>query len=278
MSKGLRPSDAGHEELLQGGNVSGGVVRVGGTVRRPAGPWTPAVHALLRHLESVGFEGAPRALGIDERGREILEYVPGIVPWPTHHQHLGTDDAMRRAGRLLRDFHDASESFVPGADAVWRDPERAREALQFVDERGTIICHNDPTAWNLVIGPQRWAFIDWDFAGPRPFIWDVAYTLIGLLPVARDPSGLGWRGNVPIGERLRAFVDGYDLSETDRDRLVDVLVARIESSCEHGRRKAEARVEPWLTLWREGHGAAWADMLAYAREHHDEWKRLVADD
>ncbi|MFI2076838.1 MULTISPECIES: hypothetical protein [Streptomyces] len=31
---------------LPGGNVSAGVVRIGDTVRRPAGPWTPAVHAL----------------------------------------------------------------------------------------------------------------------------------------------------------------------------------------------------------------------------------------
>jgi hypothetical protein len=34
---------------LGGGNMSSGVVRVGDTVRRPAGPWTPAVHALLTH-------------------------------------------------------------------------------------------------------------------------------------------------------------------------------------------------------------------------------------
>ena len=34
------------EEPLRGGNVSARVVRVGDTVRRPAGPHTPAVHAL----------------------------------------------------------------------------------------------------------------------------------------------------------------------------------------------------------------------------------------
>ncbi|GLY80483.1 hypothetical protein Airi01_087500 [Actinoallomurus iriomotensis] len=30
------------------------VVRLGDTVRRPTHPWTPAVHALLGHLEQVG--------------------------------------------------------------------------------------------------------------------------------------------------------------------------------------------------------------------------------
>ena len=37
----------GTEVPLGGGNMSSGVVRAGDTVRRPAGPGTPAVHALL---------------------------------------------------------------------------------------------------------------------------------------------------------------------------------------------------------------------------------------
>ena len=64
------------EEPLEGGNLSV-VVRVGETVRRPTGPWTPAVHALLDHLEAKGFPGSPRARGLDEQGREILTFLPG---------------------------------------------------------------------------------------------------------------------------------------------------------------------------------------------------------
>lgn len=41
----------GEEALV--GNVTAGVVRVGETVRRPAGPWTAGVDAFLRHLEGV---------------------------------------------------------------------------------------------------------------------------------------------------------------------------------------------------------------------------------
>jgi hypothetical protein len=74
-----RPADA--EELLPGGNVTAGVVRVGDRVRRPAGPHTPALHALLAFLRAAGFEGAPRPLGIDDRGREVLSYVPGVDPF-----------------------------------------------------------------------------------------------------------------------------------------------------------------------------------------------------
>src|SRR5207249_366967 len=71
------------EGVALGGNLSD-AVRVGDTVRRRAGPWTPAVHALLRHLEAVGFEGSPRVIGIDEHGREALAYIEGDGPtgWP----------------------------------------------------------------------------------------------------------------------------------------------------------------------------------------------------
>jgi hypothetical protein len=45
----------GVEEPLRGGNASAGVVRVGDTVSRPAGPHTPAVHALLLICTGSGF-------------------------------------------------------------------------------------------------------------------------------------------------------------------------------------------------------------------------------
>jgi hypothetical protein len=43
------------EVPLLGGRITPGVVRVGDTVRRPVGPHSTFVHALLHHLEHVGF-------------------------------------------------------------------------------------------------------------------------------------------------------------------------------------------------------------------------------
>src|SRR5262249_62036998 len=105
------------EEPLPGGNVSAGVVRVGDTVRRPAGPHTPAVHALLGYLHAAGFEGAPRPLGIDDRGREVLTFVPGTVPWPDRFDLLEPRQRLARAARLIREFHDAVAGFVAPASA-----------------------------------------------------------------------------------------------------------------------------------------------------------------
>jgi len=45
---------------LAGGQQTPGVVRIGDTVRRPMGPNAPFDHELLRYLEEVGFDGAPR--------------------------------------------------------------------------------------------------------------------------------------------------------------------------------------------------------------------------
>ena len=263
------------EEVLEGGNLSGGVVRIGDTVRRPTGAWTPSVHSLLRHLEERGFDGAPRAHGIDEAGREVLEYIDGEVAWPAAHRRLlGSPDAVFRVGALLRAFHEAVADFDPGPRAEWRFPDMAADAERFVDERGVIVCHNDPAAWNLVIGERRWAFIDWDVAGPRPPIWDVAYCAVGVVPIAE--SAPGWSEVVPAAERLGALSDGYQLSRDEREKLPEVIVARIESSFTHLRQRAEAGIEPWRQLWADGHGDGWRSMLDFARSHAREWRRALA--
>src|SRR5437667_5925036 len=104
------------EVVLTGGSVNR-VVRVGDTVRRPVGVWTPTVHALLRHLERVGFTYAPHVLGIDEQGREILTFVDGVParrPWPSV---LRSDDGLAQVGRIVREYHEAVASLRPPPDA-----------------------------------------------------------------------------------------------------------------------------------------------------------------
>ena len=144
------------ETVLRGGDLNL-VVRIGDTVRRPVGPWSPAVHALLRHFEAVGFGGAPRFLGIDDEGREILSYVEGeaaFAPVPPG------DEAIVAIGQLLRRMHDAQEGFERPADALWQP---------FPDEPedGEVICHNDLFWTNVVLnGDVPTALIDWDLATP----------------------------------------------------------------------------------------------------------------
>jgi hypothetical protein len=241
------------EEVLEGGNLSV-VVRVGDTVRRPMGPWTPAVHALLRHLD--GFDGAPRLLGVDEQGREILEFVPGAMAWPVMGP-LATDDGLARAGALLRRYHDAVASFVAPVDAEWRFPNMARDAERWLGGEQPIICHNDCAAWNLVMGDDRWAFIDWDVAGPRPRMWDVAYAVIGMVVLDEHSDQR---------HRVSVLADAYGLDEVERRRLPEVVIARVDSSIANMRWRAERGEEPWLTMWQGGHREGWEELRARAAQ------------
>ena len=114
---------------LAGGNLST-VVRAGDTVRRPLRPWSAAVHGLLRQLEARGFEGAPRFLGIDDRGREILSFMEGEVGAYPLAPYMWSDEALVEVMRLLRQLHDATIGYVAPAEATWQfiypDPPTTR--------------------------------------------------------------------------------------------------------------------------------------------------------
>ncbi|TQM72789.1 phosphotransferase family enzyme [Thermopolyspora flexuosa] len=251
------------EVPLHGGNVSGGVVRVGDTVRRPSGPWTPAVHALLAHLHEVGFRGAPRPLGIDERGREVLTFVPGEVVWPDRFALLDPPDRLARVARLIREFHDAVADFVPPPDARW-------QVLMPPDGETDIIAHNDLAPWNLVAdGHDRFAFIDWDCAAPGTRLWDLAYAIHGFVPLSAHPT---WQRPDPdAAARVRAFADAYGLAEAERRALVPLLARRTRAMHDFLRDQAAIGAEPWTTLWRDGHGGYWRDDADYIEARERLW-------
>lgn len=190
------------------------IIRRGDLVQRTAGPWTPAVHALLAHLEAVGFDRAPSPVtaGPDV---ELLRWLPGEVPDPR--RWLADDAAVVAAGRLLRRYHDAAATFPLAAHSGW-DP--------FMAEPGTavILCHNDFGPHNCVLRDGiPWGLIDFDSAAPGSRAWDVAATATGFVPL-----GVGGRG-VDRPARLRLLCDAYGLTEADgRGELVGLALTRLE--------------------------------------------------
>jgi Ser/Thr protein kinase RdoA (MazF antagonist) len=246
------------EHVLAGGNVAAGVVRVGGTVRKPAGYWTPAVEALLAFLEARGVAGAPRPLGRDERGRQVLEYVPG----PMAIDAPPLDAAgLHRVGRLIRDLHDVSTGFEPPPGARWNVAIRP--------DRRELVCHHDLAPWNLVLGADRWVFIDWDGAGPGSRLWDLAYAVKGFVPLedGGDPAA--------DGPRLRALADGYELTVSQREQLPPLIEAHTRGMAdllEHG---ARTGTQPWARLHAEGHGTYWTASADYIERHQAIWRRAL---
>jgi hypothetical protein len=254
------------EQPLSGGNVSAGVVRVGDTVRRPVGPWTPAVHALLAHLHEVGFRAAPRPLGIDDQGREVLTFMPGQVVWPDRFWALEPALRLARVARLIRDYHEAVRDFTPPPDARWQ--------VLMPAESGDIIAHQDLAPWNLVVGDEdQWAFIDWDTAGPGSRLWDVAYAMHGFIPLSAHPD---WQ-RPDAAHRLRVFADAYGLDEAERRRLVPLLGRRTRAMHDFLRDQAARGNQPWATLWAEGHGDAWRSDAEYIERREDQWVGALLD-
>ncbi len=250
------------EEIALGGNLSD-AVRVGDTVRRRAGPWTPAVHALLRHLEAVGFEGSPRVIGIDEHGREVLAYIEGDGPtgWPDPMpQYVWRDENLIAAARLLRRYHNAQAGFTPPVPASWRWPSDA----------GEVICHNDVAPFNAVFRDGKlFAMVDFDAAGPGRRLWDVAMGIWRWVPVYKD-SDPTVRDRAA---RVRLFCDAYGLGLERRD-VIDALLDRQRAGREYARDQV-ARGDPGFTkIWSWFPNDSYLlDAIAYIEAHRDQLSR-----
>src|SRR3954451_9394594 len=205
------------EVQLRGGTSTDGlVVRVGDTVRRPRTSASPAVHGLLRHLERVGFDGAPRLLGTDDQGREILSFVDRVAATPPCPAWARSDAALASLADLLRHYHAAVQGFDP-TPYHWgsRVPAAFRTGL---------VSHNDPNLDNVVFRDgEAVSLIDFDLASPGSPLWDVALAARLWVPL-RDPRDVGDERAERVHERLRFFVDAYGLPEHDRRRVAAAVM------------------------------------------------------
>ena len=188
------------------GGRTGGAVRRGAAVHRPVRPWTAAVHLLLRFLEDVGFDGAPRVLGFDEQGQEVLTYlegdtVGGALPWPSW---VHSDEALADVGAWLRRLHDVTSELTPPDGLVWFAGQRWHPGL--------VLGHHDAAPYNAVWRDGGLVgFVDWDTAGPSSRELDLAFTALAwvplLVPRMVEPQGFG--AFADRSRRLHLLLDAY---------------------------------------------------------------------
>jgi hypothetical protein len=256
----VREPSATGEVVLRGGLTNAGrVTRVGNTVRRPLRPTSASTHALLDHLDAVGFDGAPRALGTDDRGREVLSYIPGEAVYPPYPEWALTDDALVSVALLLRRFHEAAAGFDPSGHD-W--PEQVPAAF-----RDGPVSHNDPNLDNVVFQDGRAvALIDFDLAAPGSVVWDVACAARLWAPLREErdqPERLRGRGLA----RLRLFADAYGLTTAERRRVVEALPQTQAWAYAIVRRAIDDGHETFERMWADG-GADRADRTqTWLREH-----------
>lgn len=254
------------------GGMSGGhlteLSRIGNSVHRSTGPWSESVHALLSHLERVGFDGAPRYLGMDTSGREVLQYIPGECP--RNAEARKSNVTLRSGATLLRRFHDAVESFTPPPGAVWQGGRPA--------QAGDLICHNDVSPFNTVFeGERAVAFIDWDLAGPSRPISDVAYACWWFVPLYRDEPArtVGWVSPPPRAERLAVFCDAYRLPDDLRSRLVGEVVVCQVAAARTIQERGGAGEPGWRELLESGHHEQVLADAEFARSRAAEWTAAI---
>jgi Ser/Thr protein kinase RdoA (MazF antagonist) len=188
---------------------------------------------VLLHLERAGFDAAPRWLGVDEQGRDVLTWIEGetFADRSRLHPYIGdppdriefSDEQVAAAFRLLRRYHDAF-----GAE---------------------LLCHGDFGPWNLV-----WrdglpvAIVDFDDAHPGEAPEDVAYALRTFASY-----GLARAEAVELVRRTRLALAAYG-AELDVASLLAEEYDRAEERCRrNGWRRALAKLpaeRAWLAANR----------------------------
>jgi hypothetical protein len=182
---------------------------------------------VLQHLERAGFDAAPRWLGIDEQGRDILTWIDGdtFVERGRMHPYIGEpperitfdDDQLTAVFALLRRYHDTFD--------------------------GELICHGDYGPWNLV-----WraglpiAVIDFDNAYAGDPADDVGYALRMFVSYGFGP----WTPEESVRRThvaLAAYGRDYDVPE--------LLAAEYDRAHAKGIRNGWHRQVPKIALERE---------------------------
>ncbi len=211
------------EEILHGGPENRGtVVRVGDTVRRPRSAGHEVVEGLLEHLQKVGFDRAPRLLGIDEHDRQILDYVEGHTyvtpPWQQNDQHNA--EALGQIAGLLRRLHDATSKYRPPVNA------RPKRPLPIA---GQIWTHGDVGYPNIVYQQDDIVgLIDWEFAAPAHPCCDLAGLIATAARAPRPDAADNDQRERAVRLAISAVATGYDLTEHEAEALPTMAATIID--------------------------------------------------
>lgn len=239
-----RPGEV--EVLLPAGDVTEGVVRIGNTVRRPHQPQSYAIAAYLDHLERQGFEGAPRYLGRDSSGRDVLTFIEGDVAGASIEDRFLGDTLLESVARLVHDLHEAADGYRPVEEPF---PEPAN------DDTIEVVGHLDVTPQNVVVRDGlAVGLVDFDLAGETTRFRDAYNAAMHWVPL-RAPEDMTVEFELASQlRRLRIFADASGWTIQQRRALPRFGAEASARSWERMRRRAESVGGGWARMWTEGVG------------------------
>jgi thiamine kinase-like enzyme len=190
------------EVLLTGGRVTAEVVRKGNLIYRSMCKNSFFVHQVLRFLEKNEVACAPKYWGIDEKNREMLDYIDGTVP-----DNLGMFSTKQccQAVQIIKRLHACLHQFP-------QCPE------------GLTVCHNDLSPCNFVFRDEHpIAVIDWDAAAFGHPLDDLAYAVWMWLDIGNEAYS-----NTFIKARMEAMLDAYGVPAKERSSFGQRIFRQME--------------------------------------------------
>jgi len=195
------------KEYLTGGYLTQEVIRDGNVVRRTSGSHSVFLSAVLKILEEAAYPYAPRYLGRDDAGHDVLEYIPGSIS-----QRGSCEGRSERsyevAARMLRELHDITSRSALAAEAE-------------------CIVHDDVGPFNTIfVDKMPVAFIDWDCARPGNRSSDLGLLAAHWCILTSSEPDLHLEA-----QRMASVLKGYDMF--DPEELLQAAVTVMRANAEY---------------------------------------------
>jgi hypothetical protein len=244
------------------------ITRAADRVHRPAGPWTPTVHRLLRHLHDNGFVAAPEPIAIGEM-LETVSFIPGAAgeyPWTAD---VASEAALVTAARLLRNYHDAAAMFEQRPGDRWSQASRTPVET---------VCHGDFAPYNCIFeGRSAIGVIDFDTAHPGPRVWDVASAVYRFAPFTTgEVEGTTAPSLEQRVGRAQEFCRAYDLDAGSRGRVVETMIAGLVAMVTTIESEAAAGDPKFVSDLEHGHADLYRADVQYIEQHAETIEAALA--
>jgi Phosphotransferase enzyme family len=225
---------------LAGGNVNL-VALKGNVVRRKLTPVSPAIHQLLKYLETKNFLWVPRLLDCDDE-YEYFSYFPGKAIFRPWCDAIKTDEFIAQLGKWLKSYHEVVADFRLKGDVHFNWGFTLPEA-------DMIVCHGDLGPWNCIQENGKFqGIIDWDLAHYGYAMDDIAEFAFEFIPFQPNlPEITGEDlSNASLIERLEVFCQAYGNLKPDKIlEHIPVYLTRMNADL---RKQASLGIEPFVSF------------------------------